>query len=97
MVIDIKQLQELARNLYFDMTQKEYETLQKEFEIILEQMELIGKIDGLDSVEPMVFPYIEEGLGLREDEPTPTLETSEVLKNSADTMMDMVKVKKVVG
>ena len=54
-------------------------------------------IKGLEDVDPMVFPYLEPGLGLREDEPGETLKTEEVLQNASETMMNMVKVKKVVG
>lgn len=97
MSIDIKELKELSKKLYFDMSEEQYKTLQNEFDVILKQMELIGEIEGLEDVSPMVFPYLEPGLGLREDEPGETLKPEEVLQNASETMMNMVKVKKVVG
>lgn len=97
MKISIDELKTIAKSLYFEMSEEEYKTLQEEFEVILDQMDLIGKIDNIDNVLPMVFPYLGEGHELREDEPEAPLETKDVLKNSSETMMDMVKVNKVVG
>ena len=50
-------LKKYASKLMFDMKDEEYETLQKEFDVMLKQMELIGKIEGINEVEPMTFPY----------------------------------------
>ena len=50
-------LKKYASKLMFDMKDEEYDTLQKEFDVMLKQMELIGKIEGIDEVEPMTFPY----------------------------------------
>jgi len=97
MRISIEELQTLAKSLYFDMSLQEYTTLQSEFEVILDQMDLIEEIDNVDEVEPMVFPYLIQGHELREDEPGDVLDTKEVLQNASSTMMDMVKVNKVVG
>ncbi len=97
MKISKQELNELSNNLLFDMSEKEYETLQEEFEVILEQMDLIGEIENIDDVKPMVFPYLIKGHELREDEVDNILSKEDVLKNAKDTMMDMIKVKKVVG
>ncbi len=97
MSITIKELNELARNLYFEMSEEQYKTLQAEFDVILKQMKLIGEIENVDNVEPLVFPVEGLTLGMREDEPTPSLSVQEVLKNAHGEMMDMVKVQKVVG
>ena len=97
MRISIDELKELAKNLYFDMSEEEYLTLQDEFEVILDQMDLISEIENIDNVEPMVFPYLGEGHTLREDEVKDVLDPKEVLANASETYMGMVKVKKVVG
>ena len=97
MRISIDELKELAKNLYFDMSEEEYLTLQDEFEVILDQMDLISEIQNIDNVEPMVFPYLGEGHALREDEVKDVLDPKEVLANASETYMGMVKVKKVVG
>ena len=97
MKISIEELKSLANSLLFDMKEEEYKTLQEEFEVIITQMDLIGDIENIESVEPMVFPYLVQGHTLREDEPCDVLTKEEVLSNPKETMMDMVKVKKVVG
>lgn len=97
MKISIEELKELAKNLYFDMSEEEYKTLQEEFEVIINQMELIDEIEDIDNLEPMVFPYLVQGHPLREDTPKDVLDSKDVLKNAADTHMGMIKVNKVVG
>jgi len=97
MKISIEKLKELSSSLYFSMTDGEYENLQKEFDVIISQMDLIGEIKDINNLEPMVFPYIEPTIGLREDEPTEPLKVEEVLKNAPNTMDNNIRVKKVVG
>lgn len=97
MSISIEELIQLAKNLYFEMSEEEYKTLQKEFEVILKQMELIGEIENVDDVLPMVFPVESTTLGMRDDEPGECLSTDEVLLNAKEKMMGMIKVQKVVG
>ena len=89
-------LKDYASKLMFDMNDEEYQTLEKEFEIILKQMDLIGNIKDIKDVEPMTFPFPIEGVTLREDTPTESLDIEDVLKNAKDTENSMVKVPKVV-
>ena len=89
-------LKDYASKLMFDMNDEEYKTLEKEFEIILKQMDLIGNIKDIKDVEPMTFPFPIEGVTLREDTPTESLDIEDVLKNAKDTENSMVKVPKVV-
>ena len=96
MKVSIEELKDLANRLKFDMHEDEYKTLQDEFEVVLSQMEMIGKIEGADEVEPMTFPFIYESIGLREDEPGDVLTTEEVLQNAHDVFDNQVKVKKVI-
>lgn len=95
-MIEKEELKKYANKLMFDMENSEYETLQKEFETILKQMELIGKIDGIEKVEPMTFPFIANQATWRKDEIKDTLSTSDVLKNAKSISDNTLKVPKVV-
>ena len=59
-------------------------------------MELIGKVENTDDVEPMTFPFIQETCGLRDDEPGEVLSQEDVLKNASEVADNMVKINKVV-
>ena len=50
-------LDNLAKKLMFKMNDEEYKTLENEFDVILKQMEFIDKIDGIEEVTPMTFPF----------------------------------------
>lgn len=96
-MIEIEKLKSYANKLMFDMDDDEYKTLQEEFDIILKQMDLIGKIDGIDEVSPMTFPFSNTDVLLREDEVGDYLTVSEVLSNAKHQIDDQVKVPKVVS
>ncbi len=96
-MIEKDKLKKYARLLMFEMDEEEYTTLQDEFETILKQMDLISKIDGIDKVEPMTFPFKNSDVTLREDEEGDYLTVGEVLSNSKHQVSDQVKVPKVVG
>ena len=95
--ISVEKLHELALRLKFRMSEEEYVTLQDEFDVLLKQMELLGDIENIDDVKPMVFPFEATTLGMREDEVKDQLDKEDVLKNAAEVQNDMVKVQKVVG
>ncbi len=95
-MITKEKLQDYATKLMFTMNDSEYTTLQEEFTIILKQMDLISKIDNISSIEPMTFPFPLESVSLREDIPSDSLSTSDVLKNAKDVANNEVKVPKVV-
>lgn len=90
-------IQDYALKLMFKMKDEEFDTFEKEFEIILKHMDLIGQIDGIEKVEPMTFPFINDNVTLREDVATSTLTTEDAVKNAKDVVYDEVKVPKVVG
>ena len=92
-----EKLKDYAAKLMFDMDDEGYERTLKEFETIEKHMELIGKIENIDNVEPMTFPYVIYHATLREDEAKECLTNEEVLANSKDTKANQVKVPKVVG
>lgn len=95
--ISVDKLHELALRLKFRMSEEEYVTLQDEFDVLLKQMELLGDIENIENVEPMVFPFATSTLGMREDEVKDQLDKEDVLKNAHEVQNDMVKVQKVVG
>lgn len=95
-MITKENLKDYAGKLMFDMKEEEYETLEKEFEVFLKQMDLIGKVEGIENVEPMTFPYVIYEATLREDVIKDTLETEEALQNAKVVDRDQVRVPKVV-
>ncbi len=96
-MISIEELKELAHRLKFDMSEEEYITLQGEFEVILKQMDLIGKIEGIDEVTPMTFPYHVRAYFVRDDEPKEGMKVEDIMSNVKDKVGNLVKVPKVIG
>ncbi|MFA7192506.1 MAG: Asp-tRNA(Asn)/Glu-tRNA(Gln) amidotransferase subunit GatC, partial [Bacilli bacterium] len=93
-------LKTAAKNLFFEMSEEQYEMLLKEFEFILKQMEFIGSLPQVDELEPMTFPYESKNAHLthlREDIPLTPLSRDEVLKNAQDVSNGQIKLPKVVG
>ena len=89
-------LKMLANKLMFTMEESEYDTLLEEFDTILKQMDLIGKIDGIENIEPMVYPFELEDVSLREDKVVDELEIDDILVNSDSNLYNQVKLPKVV-
>ena len=50
-------LAECGKNIKFQLGEEQLEILTDEFDTILAQMKFLHEIPGLDSVEPMTFPY----------------------------------------
>ena len=95
-----EKLKDYAAKLMFDMDDDGYTRTQEEFETVEKHMELIGKIEDIEKVEPMTFPYIINqsfSTSLREDEAKNCLTNEEVLANAKDSKANQVKVPKVVG
>ena len=95
-MITKENLKDYASKLMFDMEDKEYETLLQEFAVILKQMDLIGKIENIQAVEPMTFPFITYQAKLRPDEVKESLKQEEILANAKAVSNGQVKVPKVV-
>ena len=68
-------IQDYALKLMFKMKDEEFDSFEKEFVTILKHMDLIGEIDGIEKVEPMIFPFINKDAKLRKDVATSTLTT----------------------
>ncbi len=94
--MDKEELKKLAKKLMFNMNEEEYDTLSGEFEIILKQMDFIGKIKGIDKVEPLIYPNKLENAMMREDIVDDELPLEDILANSSDTLYNQVRVPKVV-
>ena len=94
--MDKETLMMLANKLMFTMEDQEYDTLLDEFDIIVKQMDLIGKIDGIENVEPMVYPFLLNDVCLREDDVVDELEIDDILINSGSNLYNQVKLPKVV-
>ena len=90
-------LKDYAAKLIFDMDEEGYDRTFEEFETVEKHMALIGEIEGIDSVEPMTFPYVIYHASLREDEAKDCLTNDEVLANAKESKANQVKVPKVVG
>ena len=90
-------LKKCATNLLFDMSDAQYELLLKEFDILTKQMQVLGEIEGLESVTPMTFPFDVSTSFLREDEPEESITKEEILRNAKDVQDGQIKLPKVVG
>ena len=91
-------LDKLAKKLMLKMNEEEYQTLESEFDIILKQMEYIDKIDGIENVNPMTFPFDLEldDNDLREDICNNEINFNDMVINVKDYDDNRVKVPKVV-
>lgn len=89
-------LKDAANRLLFEMSEEEYDTLLNEFDIVKAQLSMIGKIPGIDEVEPMTFPFECTTDYLREDVPSATLSVEEVLQNSKVNEDNQIRIPKVV-
>ena len=91
-------LDNLAKKLMFKMNDEEYKTLENEFDVILKQMEFIDKIDGIEEVIPMTFPFelnLDDNY-LREDVYKNEIDFNDMVINVKDYDDNRVKVPKVV-
>lgn len=91
-------LDNLAKKLMFEMSDMEYETLEREFNITLKQMEFINKIDNVDNVEPMFYPFDLEldDSYLRDDNYNNEITFDDMKINVKEYEGSKVKVPKVV-
>lgn len=89
-------LKKTANNLMFDMTDEEYEQLVEDFEVVLKQIKIFESIEGIDDVEPMIFPYDVTNVYLREDEVTTPENRDDILRNANDVKDGQIRLPKVV-
>lgn len=94
--VTIDVLKDASRRLLFEMSEQELSTLLDEFRILARQMEALGKEEGLDQYEPMTFPFPCKTSYLRKDEPGPTMERDDALRNAGSVLDGQVKLPRVV-
>lgn len=94
--ITLDVLKDAANRLLFDLSDEQYKTLLEEFATLQKQMENIGKVEGLESYEPMTFPFDCSTSYLREDEALAPLSREDALKNAGSVMDNQIKLPKVV-
>lgn len=85
----------LASDLKFDLSDEEIEELKNDFKAVEAQVELFDSVD-TEGVEPMVYPFEEATVFLREDETGDVLSRDEALANAPDVRMGHIHVPKVV-
>lgn len=85
-----------ADKLLIGLTDEEAKTILNEFEVIEADMDLITKIDGIEDVEPMHFPFIVESLP-RDGKTIENENIEDILKNSGSVDDREIEVPKVVG
>lgn len=93
---DLDLLKQCANNLMFDMSEEQYKVLLGEFNVLTQQMSVLGKIEGLDEVTPMTFPYEIYTSFLREDIPDESISKEDALRNAKDVVEGQIKLPKVV-
>ncbi len=96
-MISTDELKELGKNLMFEMKEEEYVTLMHEFETFLHWMDKIGEIDGIETIEPMYFPYKKNDVELRSDTSVNSLTKEEIFINAPKVQDDKVSVPRVVA
>ncbi len=95
-MVDKEKLKKYAKDLMFSMDDEGYDRTLKEFETIEKHMDIIGKFDGIEKVDPQTFPYDMYIKELRSDEEKASLSVEEVLKNCKSVEANKIKVPKVV-
>lgn len=94
-MIEESYLRQLAKQLMFELSDKEVEEAQKRFEIFEQQMELLNAID-TTNVEPMIYPFESPTTYLREDVVSSDLNQEMVLQNAPIVKEGHFVVPKVV-
>lgn len=89
-------IKDYADKLLIGLTDEETKTILSEFEVIKKEMDLITKIDGIENVEPMHFPFIVEPTP-RDGKVVENEDIKDILKNSGRVDDREIEVPKVVG
>ena len=86
-----------ADKIMLELDDNQYDSLIVELKGICQLMDDIKNIPGIDSVEPMTFPFDNRTTYLREDVIEEPLSKEEVLKNAGDVKDGQIRLPKVVG
>ena len=85
----------LANQLMFDLNDKEAEEVQERFVTFMEQIKLLEAID-TDGIEPMIYPFEESQVNLRDDVSVNVLTQEQVLMNAKNIDNGYFEIPKVV-
>lgn len=94
--LDVDEIQKLAHNLMFSLTQVEAEAIAAEFSVLLKQLELLDKIDTSEVAE-MIYPFADETSFMRPDEVNHVLSQDEALANAPKKEGPYFVIPKVVS
>ena len=86
-----------AEKLLIGLSREENKMVLDEFEEINKQIEIVSKIQNIESVEPMTHPFETPGLELREDIAKESISIQDALSNCDMYEGREVEVPKVVG
>lgn len=89
-------LKECANNLMYELSDEDLEILKNDFVMVQEELAKIDRIEGLDEIDPMTFPFDVTIDFMREDEPTNELTREEALSNVKDVLGGQIRLPKVV-
>ena len=87
----------LADKLLIGLLPEENKMVLEEFEFIEANMDLITKIDGIESVEPMTHPFDLYEADMRDDEASESSPIEDILRNADKVEGREIEVPKVVG
>lgn len=86
-----------ADKLLIGLTEEETKMVLDEFEIIDSNIDLINKIEGIETIEPMTHCLDDFVYELRSDTEEQSIEIEELLQNCDDATDREISVPKVVG
>ena len=93
--INIKNLKKAARNIFINITEKEYKKLINDFKIIISQINLIDDKE-LEKITPMDYPFFCEKNYLRDDIAIKPTNREEILKNAKNKLAGQIKFPKIL-
>lgn len=87
---------EAADRTMLKLSEDEIEILLQEFDVFLTQLDIMGRIEGIDDVIPMTFPYDIVTTEMREDVAYSSISKEEALKNASKVSNDQIVIPKVI-
>lgn len=87
---------EAADRTMLKLSEEEIEILLQEFDVFLTQLDIMGRIEGIDDVIPMTFPYDIVTTEMREDVACNSISKEEALKNASKVSNDQIVIPKVI-
>lgn len=95
-IISKERIQDLAGKLLIKLDDEGCKRLQDEFRIIIKHMDIIEKMENINEVKPLPYPFVVP-VSLRDDVILENRTHEEILANCKDILNNEIKVPKVVG